>query len=194
MDLDSLKSMATPGSYIDQFLQDLECRLPISAMNFLADHTSTTELHAVATFLYEIFGFDLLIYDWRLYTNYDGALLLDYLPLTQADCRKLVALGVDTNKGQILKQAYPDGSLPLSIYRQFSLPDKAYCLEYYPVSKVILDYEMTQLDSALEDRDNALTIDDWLWNLWEALLQKGRPADAKQVKAVRDQLAKRENW
>ena len=194
MDLETLKAMATPGSYIDRFIQGLEGRLPTLGMGLQPYQASATELRAVAMFLYETFGFDLLIYDWRLYTDYDGALLLDHLPLTQADCRKLVTLGVDTNKGQILKKAYPDESLPLDTYRQFSLPDKAYCLEYYPVSKAILDYEMTQIASALEDRDNALTIDDWLWNLWEALLQKGRPADAKQVKAVRDQLAKRENW
>lgn len=194
MDLESLKARATPGSYTDRFIQSLERRAPFPAPELDIQRAPNRELKAVAAFLYETFGFDLLVDDWKIHTDYDGALLLDYLPLTQADCRKLVALGVDTNKGQILKQAYPDGSLPLSTYRQFPLIDRSYCLEYYPVSKVILDYEMTQLDSALEDRDNVLTIDDWLWNLWEALLQKGRPADAKQVKAVRDQLAKRENW
>lgn len=194
MDLETLKEMATPGSYIDQFLQDLECRRPTVGMDLVAADASKTELHAVATFLYETFGFDLLIYDWRLYADYDGARLLDYLPLTQADCRQLVALGLDTSKGRILKKAYPNGSLPLSTYRQFPLIDRSYCLEYYPVSKAILDYEMTQLDCALEDTDNVYILDDWLWSLWSVLIEKGRHFDAKQVKAVKDQLAKRENW
>lgn len=190
MDLETLKAMAAPGSYIDQFLQDLEYRRPALGMDLDATQASSTELHAVATFLYETFGFDLLIYDWRLYADYDGARLLDYMPLTQTDCRKLVALGVETHKGRILKKAYPKRSLPLSTYLQFSLMTRARCLDQYSVSKEILDYEMTQIDDVLENTNNVYMVDDWLWSLWEALLRKQRLADAEQVKAVRTQLAK----
>lgn len=79
MDLDSLKAMATPGSYIDQFIQGLECRLPLLGMGLRPYQASATELHAVAMFLYETFGFDFLVYDWHLHMEYTGRYMLDYL-------------------------------------------------------------------------------------------------------------------
>lgn len=135
-------------------------------------------------------GYDLLIDDWRVHADHDGFHILNHLPLTQADCRKLVALEVDTVKGRILKKAYPKRSLPLSTYLQFSLMQRAYCLDHYSVSNKILDYEMTQMDDVLKNTDNVYMVDEWLWSLWEALLRKQRLADAEQVKAVRTQLAK----
>lgn len=190
MDLETLKAMATPGSYIDRFIQGLEGRLPTLSMGLQPYQASATELRAVAMFLYETFGFDLLIYDWQLYMEYTGRYILDYMPLTQTDCRKLVALGVDTSECQILRKAYPNGSLPLGAYLMLSINYQACCLEYYPVSDEILDHEMTQIDDVLENTDNVYMVDEWLWSLWEALLRKQRLVDAEQVKAVRTQLAK----
>lgn len=190
MDLDSLKARATPGSYTDRFIQSLERRVPFPAPELDTQRAPKRELKAVAAFLYETFGFDLLIDDWRVHADYDGFHILDHLPLTQADCRKLVALEVDTVKGRILKKAYPKRSLPLSTYLQFSLMQRAYCLDHYSVSNEILDYEMTQIDDVLDNTDNVYMVDEWLWSLWEGLLRKQRLADAEQVKAVRTQLAK----
>lgn len=190
MDLESLKAMATPGSHTDEFIQSLERRMPFPAPELDTQRAPKKELKAVAAFLYETFGFDLLIDDWRIHADYDGFHILDHLPLTQEDCRKLVTLEVDTVKGRILKKAYPKRSLPLSTYLQFSLMQRAYCLDHYSVSNEILNYEMTQIDDVLENTDNVYMVDEWLWSLWEALLRKQRLADAEQVKAVRTQLAK----
>ena len=190
MDLESLKARAAPGSYTDEFIQSLERRFPFPAPELDTQHAPKKELKAVATFLYETFGFDLLIDDWRIHADYDGFHIIDHLPLTQEDCRKLVTLGIDTFKGRILKKAYPKRSLPLSTYLQFSLMERAYCLDHYSVSNEILNYEMTQIDDVLANMDNAYMVDEWLWSLWEALLRKQRLADAEQVKAVRTQLTK----
>ena len=190
MDLESLKARATPGSYTEEFIQSLERRFPFPAPELDTQRAPKRELKAVAAFLYETFGFDLLIDDWRIHADYDGFHILDHLPLTQADCRKLVALEVDTVKGRILKKAYPKRSLPLSTYLQFSLMQRAYCLDHYSVATNILDYEMTQIDDVLENTDNIYMVDEWLWSLWEGLLRKQRLVDAEQVKAVRTQLAK----
>ena len=194
MDLDSLKSMATPGSYIDQFLQGLEDRLPTIGMGLQPYRASATELHAVATFLYETFGFDLLIYNWYLHMDYTGRNILDYMPLTQTDCRKLVTLGVDTGKCQILRKAYPNGSLPLGAYRMLSINYQACCLEDYPISDEILNYEMVNLEGTINDVDDVYDLRDWLQSLRKALRKKKRYRDAKQVNTLHHQLAKREGW
>ena len=172
MDLESLKARATPGSYTDEFIQGLECRLPTLSMGLQPYRASATELHAVATFLYETFGFDLLIYDWHLHMDYTGRCLLDYLPLTQTDCRKLVALKVDTDECQILRKAYPNGSLPLGPYLMMPIYNQARCLEHYPVSDEILDHEMTNLEGTMDDVDNVYDLRDWLQGLRKALRKK----------------------
>ena len=90
MDLESLKARAAPGSYTDEFIQSLERRMPFPAPELDTQRAPKKELKAVAAFLYETFGFDLLINDWRVHADYDGFHILDHLPLTQEDCRKLV--------------------------------------------------------------------------------------------------------
>lgn len=194
MDLDSLKAMATPGSYIDQFIQGLECRLPLLSMGLRPYQASATELQAVALFLYETFGFDFLIYDWRLYMEYTGRYILDYLPFTQTDCRKLITLGVDTGECQILRKAYPNGSLPLGAYLMLSINYQAHCLEDYPISDEILNYEMVNLEGTINDVDDVYDLRDWLPSLRRALRKKKRYAEAKRVNTLYDQLAKREGW
>lgn len=194
MDLTTLKARATPGSYIDQFIQGLECRLPLLSMGLRSYQASATELQAVAMFLYETFGFDLLIYDWQLYMEYTGRCILDYMPLTQTDCRKLVALGVDTGECQILRKAYPNGSLPLGAYLMLPIYNQARCLKHYPVSDEILNYEMANLEGTINDVDDVYDLDDWLQSLRKALRKKKRYRDAKQVNTLHHQLAKREGW
>lgn len=194
MDLDSLKAMATPGSYIYRFIQGLEGRLPTLGMGLQPYQASATELRAVAMFLYETFGFDLLIYDWYLHMDYTGRYILDYMPLTQTDCRKLVALGVDTGECQILRKAYPNGSLPLGAYLLLPIYNQACCLEYYPVSDEILDHEMAHLEVTLNDVEDVYDLRDWLPSLRKALRKKKRYRDAKRVNTLYDQLAKREGW
>ena len=194
MDLATLKAMATPGSYIDRFIQGLEGRLPTLGMGLQPYQASATELRAVAMFLYETFGFDLLIYDWYLHMDYTGRYILDYMPLTQTDCRKLVALGVDTGKCQILRKAYPNGSLPLVAYLMLSINYQACCLEDYPISDEILNYEMTHLEGTINDVDDVYNLRGWLQSLRKALRKKKRYRDAKQVNTLYDQLAKREGW
>ena len=194
MDLDSLKAMATPGSYIDQFIQGLERRRPLLGMGLRPYQASATELQAVALFLYETFGFDFLIYDWHLYMEYTGRYILDYLPFTQTDCRKLVALGVDTSECQILRKAYPNGSLPLGAFLMLSINYQACCLEDYPISDEILNYEMVNLEGTINTVDNVYNLRDWLQSLRKALRKKKRYRDAKQVNTLHDQLAKREGW
>lgn len=194
MDLDSLKAMATPGSYIYRFIQGLEGRLPTLGMDLQPYQASATELRAVAMFLYETFGFDLLIYDWYLHMDYTGRYILDYMPLTQTDCRKLVALGVDTGECQILRKAYPNGSLPLVAYLMLSINYQARCLEDYPISDEILNYEMVNLEGTINDVDDVYDLRDWLPSLRKALRKKKRYRDAKRVNTLYDQLAKREGW
>jgi hypothetical protein len=194
MDLETLKAMATPGSYIDRFIQGLEGRLPTLGMGLQPYQASATELRAVAMFLYETFGFDLLIYDWYLHMDYTGRYILDYLPLTQTDCCKLVALGVDTGECQILRKAYPNGSLPLGAYLMLSINYQAHCLEDYPISDEILNYEMTHLEGTINDVDDVYNLRRWLQSLRKALRKKKRYRDAKRVNTLYDQLAKREGW
>ena len=194
MDLESLKAMATPGSYIDQFIQGLECRLPTISMGLQPYRASATELHAVARFLYETFGFDLLIYDWNLHMDYTGRHLLDYMPLTPTDCRKLITLGVDTGECQILRKAYPNGSLPLGAYLMLPVYNQARCLEYYPVSDEILNYEMTNLEGIMNDVEDVYDLRDWLPSLRRALRKKKRYVEAKRVNTLYHHLAKREGW
>lgn len=194
MDLETLKAMATPGSYIDRFIQGLEGRLPTLGMGLQPYQASATELRAVAMFLYETFGFDLLIYDWYLHMDYTGRYILDCMPLTQTDCRKLVALGVDTGECQILRKAYPNGSLPLGAYLMLSINYQARCLEYYPISDEILNYEMTHLEGTINDVDDVYNLRGWLQSLRKALRKKKRYRDAKRVNTLYDQLAKREGW
>lgn len=194
MDLETLKAMATPGSYIDQFIQGLECRLSLLSMGLRPYQASATELQAVAIFLYETFGFDLLIYDWYLHMDYTGRYILDYMPLTQTDCRKLVALGVDTGECQILRKAYPNGSLPLVAYLLLPIYNQACCLEDYPISDEILNYEMVNLEGTINDVDDVYDLRDWLPSLRRALRKKKRYRDAKRVNTLYDQLAKREGW
>lgn len=172
MDLTTLKAMATSGSYIDRFIQGLEGRLPTLGMGLQPYQASATELRAVAMFLYETFGFDLLIYDWYLHMDYTGRYILDYLPLTQIDCRKLVALGVDTGECQILRKAYPNGSLPLVTYLMLSINYQAHCLEDYPISDEILNYEMVNLEGTINDVDDVYGLRDWLQSLRKALRKK----------------------
>lgn len=194
MDLETLKAMATPGSYIDQFLQDLECRRPLLDMDLRPYQASATELHAVAIFLYETFGFDLLIYDWNLHMDYTGRHLLDYPPLTQTDCRKLITLGVDTGECQILRKAYPNGSLPLGAYLMLPIYNQSRCLEYYPVADEILNYEMANLEGTMNEVDDVYDLSNWLQSLRKALRKKKRYVDAKRVNTLHQQLVKREGW
>ncbi len=194
MDLATLKAMATPGSYIDQFIQGLECRLPLLSMGLRPYQASATELQAVALFLYETFGFDFLVYDWHLHMEYTGRHLLDYLPFTQTDCRKLITLGADTSECQILRKAYPNGSLPLVAYLLLPIYNQACCLEYYPVSDEILDHEMTHLEVTLNDVEDVYDLRDWLPSLRRALRKKKRYAEAKRVNTLYGQLAKQEGW
>ena len=194
MDLVTLKAMATPGSYIDQFIQGLECRRPLLGMDLQPYRASATELHAVAIFLYETFGFGLLIYDWNLHMEYTGCHLLDYLPFTQTDCRKLITLGLDTGECQILRKAYPKGSLPLGAYLMLPIYNQARCLEYYPVSDEILNHEMTNLEGIMNDVEDVYDLRDWLPSLRRALRKKKRYAEAKRVNTLYHHLAKREGW
>ena len=75
-----------------------------------------------------------------------------------------------------------------------SINYQACCLEDYPISDEILNYEMTHLEGTINDVDDVYNLRGWLQSLRKALRKKKRYRDAKQVNTLHHQLAKREGW
>lgn len=123
------------------------------------------------------FGLAILIDDWAIHEDYDAAYVMDYLPLTEADCDYLLSREVDSTPLSILHRVYPKGKLPLERYRDFSMQYKIRCLDAYKVSNKILDYEVSRVDSLKEVLDADL-FDEWLTTLVETLEYRGRYDDS----------------
>lgn len=177
MTLEELKAMAEEGSYLEDFIHGLENQLPFPDMDCEAIEATSDELKAVAEYLYETFGLTILIDDWAIHEDYDAAYVMDYLPLTEADCDYLLSREVDSTPLSILHRVYPKGKLPLERYRDFSMQYKIRCLDAYKVSNKILDYEVSRVDSLKEVLDADL-FDEWLTTLVETLEYRGRYDDS----------------
>ena len=128
MTLEELKAMAEEGSYLEDFIRGLEHQLPFPDMELEAIEATSDELKAVAEYLYETFGLAVLIDDWAIHEDYDAAYVMDYLPLTDADCHDLLSRGIDSTPLDILHRVYPEGKLPLDRYLEFPIEYQTRCL------------------------------------------------------------------
>ena len=177
MTLEELKAMAEEGSYLEDFIRGIENRQAFPDMKVEAIEATKEELKAVAEYLYETFGLAILIDDWEIHEDYDAAYVMDYLPLTDADCHSLLLREVDSASLDILHRVYPKGKLPLDRYRDFSIQYQIRCLDAYKVSNQILDHEVGRADSLKEVLDADL-FDEWLTTLVETLEYRGRYNDS----------------
>ena len=180
MTLEELKAMAEEGSYLEDFIRGIENRLPFPDMELEAIEATSDELKAVAEYLYETFGLAILIYAWEIHKDYDASYVMDYLPLTDADCHYLLSRGIDNNSLDILQKVYPEGDLPLDRYLEFPIQYQTKCLSVYQVSDEILDYEVSRVDSLKEVLDADL-FDEWLTTLVETLEYRGRYDDSDSL-------------
>ena len=82
----------------------------------------------------------------------------------------------------------------MGAYLMLPIYNQARCLEYYPVSDEILNYEMANLEGTMNDVDDVYDLGNWLQSLRKALRKKKRYVDAKRVNTLHRQLVKREGW
>lgn len=187
MTLEELKALVKPGSQLEIFVQGLDARLPWADIRFNANEMDYQELDALATFLYATFGLDVLVHDWRIQDYSHHSSLFRYLPLTPADCRYLIDHEIDNEYMDVIRRVYPRETLPLELYRQFSLPFQSRCLRSYTMPGVILDDEYSRVDHYIEtlERDDLY---EWLNNLMLALIVGDRCSDSLVVQHKYEQL------
>ena len=185
MTLEELRALAEPGSQLEIFIQGLDACLPWPEMQFAMNKMDYRDIVALATFLYETFGLAVLVHDWRIHEDPNHSSLLRHLPLTPEDCCYLIDHEIDNEYMDIIRRVYPEESLPLELYRGFSLPLQIRCLNYYALSGRILDDEYDRVDQYVETLERG-ELHDWLLGLILALEVANRYYDATQVKIICD--------
>lgn len=187
MTLEELRALAKPGSQLEIFVQGLDARLPFPTIPFAVNKMDYRELDALATFLYETFGLDVLVHDWRIHEDPNHSSLLRHLPLTPDDCRYLIDHEIDNEHMDVIRKMFPHETLPLDVYRQFSLSFQSRCLRSYTVPNVILNDEYSRVDHYIETlkRDDLY---EWLNNLMLALIVGDRCSDSLEVQRKYEQL------
>lgn len=187
MTLEELRALSTPGSQLEIFVQGLDARLPWPDIQFAVNKMDYRELDALAAFLYETFGLGVLVHDWQIQDYPHHSSLFRYLPLTPEDCHYLIAHEIDNEYMDVIRRVYPRETLPLELYRKFSLPFQSRCLRSYTMPGVILDDEYNRVDHYIEtlERDD---LREWLNNLMLALIVGDRCSDSLEVQHKYEQL------
>lgn len=187
MTLEELRALAKPGSQLEIFVQGLDARLPWSDIQFSTNNMEYGDVYPLATFLYNTFGLDVLVHDWRIHEDSNHIRLFRYLPFMPDECHYLIDREIDNKYVDMIRRVYPEASLPLELYRQFSLSLQIRCLKYYALSGLILDDEYNRVDQYMETLERG-DLHDWLLGLILALEVANRYYDATKVKIICDDL------